>query len=299
MKSPLGTLLLALINTIQGDTIMEEVVRTSFRSFYLVIERELGIEFGRFILALASPAELKALLDQDWPYIESYRASVDACLKKEDCKEISDAIGKLTTTQISTLLSPHLIESGEGIPPFSLMPFCAYQGELDILGQNVSHFPSMPVCSQSKPTIVDGTVCHTISPKGLRTKQGGKFGVVIILDSNPVTLNLDLVQNHDAAKKELWKNSWNVVELDSRKEAEVYFPNLNRFRGISQGEFSLTGLKIMTATEKFLDRRGSSGSCSVSSYDECHQEAFIEKVTNDCGCTPFSLSLASPQKVDP
>ena len=72
---------------------MEEVVRTSFRSFYLVIERELGIEFGRFILALASPAELKALLDQDWPYIESYRASVDACLKKEDCKEISDAIG--------------------------------------------------------------------------------------------------------------------------------------------------------------------------------------------------------------
>ena len=299
MKSPWGTLLLALINTIQGDSIVDVVVQTGFRNFYLVLEREFGLEFGRIILAMASPAELKAVIDRDWPYIDSYRDSVDACLQREDCAGISDAIGKLTTAQISGTLSPHLLKSDVGLPPFSLIPFCAYQDQLDILGQNVSHFPSMPVCSHSKPTIVDGTVCHTISPKGLKTKQTEEFGVVIILDSNPVTMDLDFVQNHVPAGKDTWQSSWKLNKLDSRNEAEVYFPNLNRFRGSSQGRFSLTGLKIMTATDKFLDRRGSSGSCSVRSYDECHQEAYIDRVTNDCGCTPFSLSLAPFQKVNP
>ena len=299
MKSPWGTLLLSLINTIQGDTITEGLVWTSFRSFYLVLEKELGLEFGRIILAMASPAELKAVIDRDWPYIDSYRDSVDACLQREDCAGISDAIGKLTTAQISGTLSPHLLKSDVGLPPFSLIPFCAYQDQLDILGQNVSHFPSMPVCSHSKPTIVDGTVCHTISPRGLKTKQGERFGIVIILDSSPVTLDLDLVQKHVPAKKETWKSSWSVDELGSRNEAEVYFPNLNRFKGPSPGQFSMSGMKIMTATDQFLDQRGSSGSCSVRSYDECHQEAYIDRVTNDCGCTPFSLSLASFQKVNP
>ena len=248
---------------------------------------------------MASPAELKAVIDRDWPYLDSYRDSVDACLLREDCAGISDAIGKLTNTKISALLSPHLIESGEGLPPFSLIPFCAYQDQLDILGQNVSHFPSMPVCSQSKPTIVDGTVCHTISPRGLKTTQGEKFGIVVILDSNPVMLDLNLVKKHVPAKQETWKSSWSVDELGSRNEAEVYFPNLNRFKGPSQGQFSMSGMKIMTATKKFLDQRGSSGSCSVRSYDECHQEAYIDRVTNECGCTPFSLSSANFQTVNP
>lgn len=297
MKSPWGTLLLATINTLQGNTVIEDVVWAGFRSFFKVLEKELDLEYGKILLALGSPSELQAILKRDWPYLDSYKEALDACLQKEDCNGVSKAIGELTTNQISSLLSPHLIESEEGIPPFALIPFCAYQGQLGTLGQRVSHFPSLSVCSKSTPTIVDGALCHTIAPTGLTTKQGEKFGVVILIDSNPVTLDPDLHQSPVQVGQEDWKDSWNVDELGSRNEADMFFSTLNRFRGKSQGHFSLTGLKIMTATEKFLDQRGSSGSCSVKGFDECHQEAFIERVAKDCGCIPFSLSLALPQQV--
>ena len=266
-----------------------------FRNFYPVLERKLGLEYGKILLALASPAELQALLDRDWPYLDSYRQVVDACLENEDCTGIWNATKNLTESQASVLFTPHLLESEEGLPPFSLIPFCAYQGKLATLGQDVPHFPSMYVCSQSMPTIVDGTLCFNIAAKGPRTKQGEQFGLVIALDNNPVTPDPDLLQSHVPTGGE--EKTWDLDELSSRNEAEVYIPTLNRFRGSGQGHFSLTGLKIITATRKFLDRRGSSGGCSLKSYDDCHQSAFLGALVKDCGCVPFSLSLGLPQQV--
>ena len=144
----------------------ETNVWNGFRNFYPVLERKLGLEYGRILLALASPVELQALLDRDWPYLDSYRQAVDSCLGNEDCAGIGNATRDLTASQASVLFSPHLLESEEGLPPFSLIPFCAYQGKLATLGKDVPHFPSMFVCSQSTPTIVDGTLCFNIAAKG-------------------------------------------------------------------------------------------------------------------------------------
>ena len=296
MESPWGSLLLATINTIQGNTIAQAVVWAGFRNFYLLLEREFNLEYGRILLALASPAELKAMVDRDWPYLDSYREAVDACLQQGDCGGISNVTQSLGSSQASVLFSPHLIESDDGwVPPFSLIPFCAYQGELSTLGTQVPLFPSLSVCSQSTPTIVDGTLCYIFAPGGPRTKQGEEFGLDIVLDSTPVTPDPNLLEDHVPTGNE--ENHWKLEELASRNEAEVYIPTLNRFKGSAKGHFSMTGLKIITATKKFLDRRGSSGSCSLKSFDNCHRDAFINRVSNDCGCTPFALSLELPQQV--
>ena len=49
----MGSLLLATINTIQGDTTREAAVWSGFRNFYPVLENELGLQYGKILLALA------------------------------------------------------------------------------------------------------------------------------------------------------------------------------------------------------------------------------------------------------
>lgn len=294
-KSSLGTLLLATINTIQGDSTREVAVWAGFRNFYPFLERELGLEHGKILLALASPAELQALLDRDWPYLDSHRQAVDACLQEGDCVGISNATQTLTASQASVLFSPHLLESEEGLPPFSLIPFCAYQGQLDLLGQNVSHFPTMSVCSQSSPTIVDGMLCHTLAPSGLETKQGEEYGAVFMIDGNPVTSDPNLLEKYVSNGNE--ENTWKSDDSASRNEAEVYIPTLSRFKGPARGHFSLTGLKRISATRTVLEQIGSSGGCSLQSFDECHEEIFHERLSKECGCIPFSLSFGQPHQV--
>ena len=273
----------------------EVAVWAGFRNFYPFLERELGLYYGRILLALASPAELQALLDRDWPYLDSYKQAVDACLQERDCAGISNATKTLTTSHASVLFSPHLLDSEEGLPPFSLIPFCAYQGQLGLLGKNVSHFPMMPICSQSSPTIVNGVMCHTLAPTGLETKQGEEFGAVFMIDSNPVTPDPDLMEEHVSSVNQ--EITWKSDALASRNEAEVYIPTLSRFKGSAQGDFALTGLKIISATKTFLERIGSSGGCSLQSFDECHEEMFLERLSKECGCTPFSLSYGRPHQV--
>ena len=83
----LGSLLLATINTIQGDTTREAAVWAGFRNFYPVLEREFGLQYGKILLALASPEELQALIAKDWPYLDSYRETVDACLHDQKVRD--------------------------------------------------------------------------------------------------------------------------------------------------------------------------------------------------------------------
>ena len=291
----LGSLLLATINTIQGDATREAAVWSGFRNFYPVLEKELGLQYGKILLAIASPEELQAILAKDWPYLDSHREAVDACLQDHDCAGISNATKGLTASQASVLFSPSLVGYNEDKPPFSLIPFCAYQGHLDTLGEKVPNFPSFSVCSKFSPTIVEGTLCHTIAPTGHKTKNGEQFGALFVLDSNPVIPDPQLLQNQMSSGDD--KDSIMLDKLASRNEAEVYIPTLSRFRGSGQGHFSLTGLKMITATRKFLERRGSAGSCSLQSYDDCHQENFLERLEVECGCIPFSLSLGLPHKV--
>ena len=292
----LGSLLLATINTIQGKTTREAAVWSGFRNFYPVLEKELGLQYGTILLAVASQEELEAILAKDWPYLDSHKEAVDACLQAHDCVGISNATKALTAAQASVLFSPSLVGSDDGgRPPFSLIPFCAYHGQLDTLGKKVPHFPYFSVCSKFSPTIVEGTLCHTIAPTGHKTKNGEQFGLVFVLDSNPVTPDPQLLENRLSSGDD--KDSIMLDKLASRNEAEVYIPTLARFRGSGQGHFSLTGLKMITATRKFLEQRGSSGGCSLQSFDDCHRKHFLERLEVECGCIPFSLSLVISRKV--
>ena len=75
-----ATLLQATVNTLSKNRFEENSTRVHFGEFYQILERELELEHGRILLALGSPAELKAILEKDLPYLDKYRTEVTSCL---------------------------------------------------------------------------------------------------------------------------------------------------------------------------------------------------------------------------
>ena len=91
-----ATLLLATVNTIQLAQTKDNVVWKAFRDFYKVLEKELDLKYGRILMALASPEELRAFKARDWPYLDLYQTELDKCLQG-DCEGAQGVIQQLGT----------------------------------------------------------------------------------------------------------------------------------------------------------------------------------------------------------
>ena len=91
-----ATLLLATVNTIQLAPTKDNVVWKAFRDFYKVLEKELDLKYGRILMALASPEELRAFKARDWPYLDLYQTELDKCLQG-DCEGAQGVIQQLGT----------------------------------------------------------------------------------------------------------------------------------------------------------------------------------------------------------
>ena len=77
----------------------EPEVWKGFRDLFPVLEEELSLEYGRILLASASPAELQAILARDWPYLDSFAEEVDTCLDG-DCTRVATIIQELGTPHL-------------------------------------------------------------------------------------------------------------------------------------------------------------------------------------------------------
>ena len=67
------------------------------RDIFPILEDEVDLEFGRILLASASPGELHAIQARDWPYLDSFAEEVDACLDG-DCTRVASIIQGLGNT---------------------------------------------------------------------------------------------------------------------------------------------------------------------------------------------------------
>ena len=286
-----ATLLLATANTIQGDTTKDPAVWRGFRDFYPVLERELGLQYGRILLAIVSPLELQAILRRDWPYLDSYSEEAAACLLG-DCGGVEKAIGELGASHAASLFSPHLLDQENTSQPFALIPFCAYQGNMSTFGHNLSNI-NFAACSSFKPNIIDGKTCFTLKTYGTNTKSGEMGGTLIMLDPVPVTPDLGFLwflKEEEAQKNQLtWMKHVNAL---SSSKAGVYLSTLERFRERKSGTFALSALKKITGTHRFLTLDDAVKNCSLLNQDVCQRESFLEQMEAVCGCLPWSLSPA-------
>ena len=92
----------------QGDKVKEPEVWRGFRDLFPTLEEELGLQFGRILLASASPAELRAILARDWPYLDSFAEEVDTCLDG-DCTRVATIVQELGTSHFGGSVLIHQI----------------------------------------------------------------------------------------------------------------------------------------------------------------------------------------------
>ena len=72
--------------------------------------------------------------------------------------------------------------------PSALIPFCAYQSNLEIFGTSIPGL-NFPVCNAFRPTILHGQLCYSLDIENMnleeeKTKQGKEDGILIIVDPN-------------------------------------------------------------------------------------------------------------------
>ena len=202
-----------------------------------------------------------------------------------------------------SLFSPHLIGTSGKLTQAALVPFCAYQTNMSLLGQTRHDLP-FTTCNHFKPTILGGQLCHSLKLNFSTTHEsnvGRKFGVLLMIDEGTMLRKRKEYKVNSINHKE--GTSLNLDHLRPDKSSTRIYLNLlapgqDRYTDYTAGSYALSSLKKMTGTESFLglseDRRG----CSMNSYEDCKARRYIREVLKQCGCVPWALSSALDQEVN-
>ena len=177
------TLLLALVNTLQSNKISLKQNRQSLNNFYLALNNMMDLQLGKILSTILSPAEVTSMKNHNLPYFDGISDKDNICLN-----EGSNTVGKWKTQEVS-LHPPHLIDSDGKLTPGALIPFCAYQTNLSLLGSTRQDLP-FPVCDKFKPTMIEGQLCYSIdlSTNDVQTKNKKGNSLLLLLDPGTQTI---------------------------------------------------------------------------------------------------------------
>ena len=173
----------------------------------------------------------------------------------------------------------HIIDNKSQMTTSAFIPFCAFDGDMSIVGTDVENF-SIPVCSSFSPRILDGQLCYHTAVEKLfdekGTKWGKEHGLTLLLDYNE-DLSLDGVTD------------------PKHNKAKVYLNTLEAFIGYGDGLYEMSAMKAKATTSSFLALSETERGCQTEKTNlECRQENFQE-LAKSCNCTPFSLADSTTQ----
>ena len=199
-------------------------------------------------------------------------------------------------SQELSLHPPHLIDSSGSLTPAALIPFCAYQTNMTLLGQTREDLP-FTVCDQFKPTFLEGQRCYVIDLSKIsakKTKSGLKSGVLLIID--PVVKG-----QKKQAESKTWEKitSLNLESIQySGRSAKIYLNTLASFTDYRGGSYAMFALKKMTGTAAFLELPDAAKKCKTETFEECHVVRYLTEVKKQCGCVPWGLNSTMVQQVN-
>ena len=222
--------------------------------------------------------EVKAVRARDWPYFDTYANEVEACIRG-NCTEVEKYIGQLNDSLASSLLGPHLLPS-EIPQPFAPVPFCSYQNNLTILGQE-SSIMDAPLCSNLAFSVIAGRLCYKAEIMQEETKPGESNGLFFIIDAMAVTNHENIQPNYAPSQK----HQIIGTNVQSDGMAEVYIPTLAPIRAKAHGTMALSFLKKVTASDGFLGRDESFRGCSLKIFEDCQTEELLKA----CDCLPWGF----------
>ena len=191
---------------------------------------------------------------------------------------------------------PHLIDSRGKLTPAALIPFCAYDGDMNITGQYIPGL-DFPICNKFKPTILDGQLCYAIDMKDILkekvSRPGRGFGLMLAIEQK-------------AKNAEQASHSFVTLLQQGRLYTKIDIPdfspsihlnNLVKYTDSRPGLYKMSVLKKMTGTEGFLGLADATKGCHIEDQTECEGKKYVEEVQKICDCLPWSLAPALPSKV--
>ena len=186
---------------------------------------------------------------------------------------------------------PHLIDSSGSLTPAALIPFCAYQTNMTLLGQTRSDF-NFTVCSKFKPTVLEGQICFSLDVSQLKAVQSGEG------KKNALLLLLDPIENEvDHGSTVPYQKGSDITSLDMDSDtadtadtARIYIHTLSPLKLCKERGYVLSNLKKMTGTSGFLSLPDVDKDCAIDPYEKCQTEKFMVEVQKQCGCLPWTLS---------
>ena len=183
---------------------------------------------------------------------------------------------------VSRELSLHPVQltpDKEGnLPPSALVPFCAYQRNNDLLGQEIPELDNLTVCDKFKPTILEGQLCYSLDIAKLGkkpTKSGKTNGLFLLLDPNPYQLNADEKNVEDSKTGD--------------QSFKVFIHTLAQSSAFGPGSYGMSSLKRMTGTQSFQQLPDHQKKCLVHNREECQTQKYLDQVQRECKCIPWTL----------
>ena len=195
-----------------------------------------------------------------------------------------------------SLNPPHLVNSRGELTPAALIPFCAYNGDMNITGQYIPGL-DIPICNKFKPTILDGQLCYAIDMKDVlkekAAKPGRGFGLVLAIEQK-VTAN----EEGSNSFTTLLQQGHLDTKIDIREfSSTIHLHNLVKYTDSRAGLYKMSGLKKMTGTDGFLALSDKKKGCQIEDQRECEQRKYQEEVEKRCGCLPWTLVPAVASEV--
>ena len=180
---------------------------------------------------------------------------------------------------------PHILNKEGKVMPSALIPFCSVGSVLK--GRHMPNM-SLPVCDLFDPVVLDGKLCYQMD----MAKKMPKDSTV---QSNGLAMIIDANIEKSVSKKIERNEINNLKNLDVREASvetenlfEVHVGTLARYHAYGPGNYILTSVKQMSATEGFLAMSKKKRECEKEKFEACQKRLFQERI-KECGCTPQSL----------
>ena len=122
-----STFLQAVVNTIKSEVIQDQQNRKRFNEFFLTIEETMNLRLGPILRSKLPASDITALTNQQVPLVTNG--------SKENITQIlKDSTIALDTMAAMVSHPVHLTSPSGQLMSSSLIPFCAYKTDMEVLG---------------------------------------------------------------------------------------------------------------------------------------------------------------------
>ena len=138
--------------------------------------------------------------------------------------------GDIEDIQTASFHPVHVFDKLNNFNPSALIPFCAFGGDMTVLGRMDANF-SLPVCSVFQPRVLHGQLCYAVDVNkvpGVDTfKQGPNNGLTLFIDYNDERM----IDIDDGFRKKRIPFETNIHEQHQNKKVKIYINTLEPFNG--------------------------------------------------------------------